>query len=41
MPSLIHEMELYLDGLETEVMGKANKLESIGWDKYLEGMGKK
>ena len=41
VPRLVKEMEDYLDGLETEVMGKAEKLESIGWDAYLDGMGKK
>lgn len=41
MPRLVKEMEDYLDGLEVEVQGKADKLEAIGWDAYLDGMGKK
>ncbi|KAL7413431.1 hypothetical protein BDY24DRAFT_390164 [Mrakia frigida] len=41
VPHLVKDMEEYLEALETEVMGKAEKLESLGWDAYLDGMGKK
>jgi phosphoribosylaminoimidazole carboxylase len=34
MPNLIQAMEGYLAGLETEVMGKVETLEAIGWEKY-------
>jgi phosphoribosylaminoimidazole carboxylase len=41
VPRLIKEMESYLSGLEKEVMSKAEKLESIGYEAYLAGMQKK
>ncbi|KAI0250602.1 Phosphoribosylaminoimidazole carboxylase [Lactifluus subvellereus] len=33
-PSLVQEMENYLKGLEEEVLGKVEKLEEVGWEKY-------
>lgn len=40
VPHLVKDMEAYLASLETEVQGKADRLESIGWTSYLEGMKK-
>lgn len=34
MPSLVHAMEEYLKNLENEVLGKVEKLEEVGWEKY-------
>lgn len=34
MPDLVREMEKYLKSLETEVMGKVEKLEEVGWENY-------
>lgn len=34
MPDLVREMERYLKSLETEVMGKVEKLEEVGWEEY-------
>ncbi|KZT20561.1 Phosphoribosylaminoimidazole carboxylase [Neolentinus lepideus HHB14362 ss-1] len=34
MPHLVAAIEGYLKSLETEVMGKVEKLEEIGWEKY-------
>jgi phosphoribosylaminoimidazole carboxylase len=33
-PSLVREMENYLKGLEEEVLGKVEKLEEVGWERY-------
>ena len=33
-PSLVREMEIYLKGLEEEVLGKVEKLEEVGWERY-------
>lgn len=41
VPHLVKDMEAYLDGLETEVQGKADKLETIGWQRYLAEVLKK
>jgi phosphoribosylaminoimidazole carboxylase len=40
VPHLVKDMEAYLASLETEVQGKADRLESIGWTSYLEGLKK-
>lgn len=40
MPRLIEAMERYLNDLETEVMGKVEKLEEVGWEAY-EVVGKR
>ena len=34
MPSMLTAMEEYLAGLETEVLGKVDKLEQVGWEEY-------
>ena len=34
MPRLVSAMDEYLRGLEMEVMGKVEKLEEVGWEKY-------
>lgn len=34
MPDLVKAMEAYLEGLETEVLGKVEKLADVGWEKY-------
>ena len=34
MPRLVSAMDEYLRGLETEVLGKVEKLEEVGWEKY-------
>lgn len=34
MPELVQAMEAYLQGLETEVLGKVEKLAEVGWEKY-------
>ena len=34
IPSLIDAMDAYLKSLESEVMGKVDKLEEVGWEKY-------
>ncbi|TFK53358.1 Phosphoribosylaminoimidazole carboxylase [Heliocybe sulcata] len=34
MPRLITAMEGYLKSLDTEVMGKVERLEDVGWEKY-------
>jgi phosphoribosylaminoimidazole carboxylase len=34
MPNLTKDMEAYLKGLEGEVMGKVERLEEIGWERY-------
>ncbi|KAF9233524.1 Phosphoribosylaminoimidazole carboxylase [Melanogaster broomeanus] len=34
MPHLFTAMDEYLKGLETEVLGKVNKLAEIGWEQY-------
>jgi phosphoribosylaminoimidazole carboxylase len=34
MPKLITAMNEYLKSLEQEVLGKVEKLEEIGWEKY-------
>jgi phosphoribosylaminoimidazole carboxylase len=34
-PSLANAMDVYLKGLETEVLGKVEKLEDIGWNDYV------
>ncbi|KZO97132.1 Phosphoribosylaminoimidazole carboxylase [Calocera viscosa TUFC12733] len=34
MPSLLQKMEKYMQDMEAEVMGKAAKLEEVGWEKY-------
>ena len=34
MPRLVSAMDEYLRGLETDVMGKVEKLEEVGWEKY-------
>lgn len=41
VPRLIQDMQDYMDGLEKEVLAKAEKLETVGFESYLEGMGKK
>ncbi|CDZ98100.1 phosphoribosylaminoimidazole carboxylase [Phaffia rhodozyma] len=41
VPHLIQDMQDYMDELEAEVMAKAEKLEAVGFESYLEGMGKK
>ncbi|KAI9466646.1 phosphoribosylaminoimidazole carboxylase [Lactarius psammicola] len=33
-PSLVRDMEDYLKGLENEVLGKVERLETIGWESY-------
>lgn len=33
-PILQASMEQYLKNLETEVLGKVEKLEEVGWEKY-------
>jgi phosphoribosylaminoimidazole carboxylase len=33
-PRLIRDMEDYLKGLEKGVLGKVEKLEQVGWEKY-------
>ena len=33
-PKLIQAMEKYLRSLETEVMGKIEKLDEVGWEEY-------
>jgi phosphoribosylaminoimidazole carboxylase len=34
MPYLTSAMDAYLQGLEGEVLGKVEKLEQLGWEKY-------
>ncbi|KZT38704.1 phosphoribosylaminoimidazole carboxylase [Sistotremastrum suecicum HHB10207 ss-3] len=34
-PRLVKKMEEYLKGLESEVMGKVEKLENVGWHNYV------
>lgn len=34
MPRLLRDMDAYLVALEKEVMGKVEKLQEVGWDKY-------
>lgn len=34
MPRLFAEMDVYLKGLEGEVMAKVERLEDVGWEKY-------
>ena len=34
MPHLLQAMDAYLKGLEAEVLGKVEKLEEVGWEKY-------
>lgn len=34
IPTLIEVMDNYLRGLEHEVMGKVEKMQEIGWEKY-------
>ncbi|KAF9460936.1 phosphoribosylaminoimidazole carboxylase [Collybia nuda] len=34
IPTLIEAMDSYLRGLEHEVMGKVEKLQEVGWEKY-------
>jgi hypothetical protein len=34
-------MEEYQQGMETEVLAKGDKLRDVGYEVYLEGMGKK
>lgn len=34
IPSLVGEMEAYLNGLESEVLTKVDRLEEVGWEKY-------
>lgn len=34
-PSLAEAMDAYLKGLETEVLGKVEKLETVGWNDYV------
>lgn len=34
LPRLIDAMDAYLKGLETEVLGKVDKLAEVGWEKY-------
>lgn len=34
IPRLISDMEAYLNGLESEVLTKVEKLEEVGWEKY-------
>ncbi|KAF7984368.1 hypothetical protein HWV62_15405 [Athelia sp. TMB] len=34
MPHLFEAMDSYLKGLETEVLGKVDKLRDVGWEKY-------
>ncbi len=34
IPHLVRDMEDYLGGLETEVMGKVERLENVGWEAY-------
>jgi phosphoribosylaminoimidazole carboxylase len=33
-PSLVLEMENYLNGLEKEVLDKVEKLDEVGWERY-------
>ncbi|PCH41702.1 Phosphoribosylaminoimidazole carboxylase [Wolfiporia cocos MD-104 SS10] len=33
-PRLVNEMELYMKSMENEVLGKVDKLEEVGWEKY-------
>jgi phosphoribosylaminoimidazole carboxylase len=35
-PSLVLEMENYLNGLEKEVLDKVEKLDEVGWERYEE-----
>jgi phosphoribosylaminoimidazole carboxylase len=34
MPKLLTAMDEYLKSLEQEVLGKVEKLEEVGWEKY-------
>lgn len=34
MPHLFEAMNSYLKGLETEVLGKVDKIKDVGWEKY-------
>lgn len=34
IPSLVGDMEAYLNGLESEVLTKVDRLEEVGWEKY-------
>jgi phosphoribosylaminoimidazole carboxylase len=34
IPALIEAMDKYLQGLEHEVMGKVDKMQEVGWEKY-------
>jgi phosphoribosylaminoimidazole carboxylase len=34
MPELVRAMEEYLKSLETEVLGKVERLEEVGWEEY-------
>ncbi|KAH9931398.1 phosphoribosylaminoimidazole carboxylase [Amylocystis lapponica] len=34
MPALVYAMDMYLKELETEVLGKVDILEEVGWEKY-------
>ena len=33
-PRLVRDMEEYMKELEKEVLGKADKLEEVGWESY-------
>jgi phosphoribosylaminoimidazole carboxylase len=33
-PRLQRKMESYLAGLETEVLGKVQRLDEVGWERY-------
>ena len=35
-PHLVTAMDEYLAGLESEVLGKVDKIEQLGWEDYLE-----
>jgi phosphoribosylaminoimidazole carboxylase len=37
MPNLIGAMDEYLKSLENEVLRKVDKLEEVGWEKYMTG----
>jgi phosphoribosylaminoimidazole carboxylase len=34
MPTLVTAMEAYMSRMEEEVLGKVEKLEEVGWEKY-------
>lgn len=41
IPSLTAESETYAENLKTEVLAKADKLETLGWDEYTRTVLKK